>query len=173
MKKITAEIYLIVCALTETKDHINPFQVDHPSPHHQIFDIFMWLERVAWNEYTVDKFSYLKWLKIFINVEFKNEVIYMDPLFQKLSTVLNFKVLTSPVEHSMSGVQRRQCNIQGSGSSVQSPASKVQRPASRVQSPASRAQLSESNVQSPTSNSCVQSPGIPVCLFYLLLYAKF
>ena len=47
MKKLTAKIYLIVSALTETKDHINPFQVDLPSPHHQIFDIFRWLERVA------------------------------------------------------------------------------------------------------------------------------
>ena len=46
-KKITAKIYLIVFALTETEDHINPFQVDLPSPHHQIFDIFRWLERVA------------------------------------------------------------------------------------------------------------------------------
>ena len=38
-KKLTAKIYLIVCALTETKDHINPFQVDLLSPHHQFFDI--------------------------------------------------------------------------------------------------------------------------------------
>ena len=47
MKKINCQKYLIVCALTETEDHINPFQVDLPSPHHQIFDIFRWLERVA------------------------------------------------------------------------------------------------------------------------------
>ena len=43
-KKLTGKIYLIVCALTETKYHINPFQVDLPSPHHQFFDIFRWLE---------------------------------------------------------------------------------------------------------------------------------
>ena len=49
-KKITVKIYLLVCDLTETKDHINPFQVDLPSPHHHIFDNFMWLERVAGNE---------------------------------------------------------------------------------------------------------------------------
>ena len=28
MKKLTAEIHLIVCALTETEDHINPFEAD-------------------------------------------------------------------------------------------------------------------------------------------------
>ena len=33
MKK-TAKIYLIICPLTETEDHINPFKVDLPSPHH-------------------------------------------------------------------------------------------------------------------------------------------
>ena len=71
----------------------------------------------------------------------------MDPLFQKLSTVLNFKVLTSPVERSMSGVQRRQFNVQGSGSSVQSPASSLQSPESSVESPAFRVQRSESNFQ--------------------------
>ena len=50
MKKITAKIYLIVCALAETKDHINPFQDNLPSPRNQIFDIFRWLERLASNE---------------------------------------------------------------------------------------------------------------------------
>ena len=39
-KKLTTKIYIIVCALTETKDHINPFQVDLSSPHHQFFDFF-------------------------------------------------------------------------------------------------------------------------------------
>ena len=46
-KKLIAKIYLIACALTETKDQINPFQVDRSSPHHQFFDIFRRLERVA------------------------------------------------------------------------------------------------------------------------------
>ena len=58
----------------------------------------------------------------------------MDPLFQKLWTVLNFKVLHI---HSlaMSGVQRREFSVQGSESGVESPASRAQRPnlASRVQ----------------------------------------
>ena len=39
----------------------------------------------------------------------------------------------------------------------------VQRPASRVQRPESKVQSPKSSVQSPASNSCVQSPGIPVC----------
>ena len=42
----------------------------------------------------------------------------------------------------------------------QCPESSVQIP---VQSPASSVQCPESSVQSPASNSCVQSPGIPVC----------
>ena len=55
---------------------------------------------------------------MFIDVEFKNEVIGVDPLFPKRWIFLNFKVLAL---------------------SVQSPASRVQRPESRssVQSPAS------------------------------------
>ena len=44
-KKITAKIYFIVFALTETEDHINPFQADLPSPHNQVFDTFRWSER--------------------------------------------------------------------------------------------------------------------------------
>ena len=47
--------------------------------------------------------------------------------------------------------------------SVQSPASRVQSPKPRAQSPESSIQRPESSVQSPASNSCVQSPGIPVC----------
>ena len=49
----------------------------------------------------------------------------------------------------MSGVQRRDLSVKIS--------------ASRVQSPASRFQGPETSVQIPASNSCVQSPGIPVC----------
>ena len=119
---------------------------------------------MVWNEQTVEKFSYLKWPKIFINAEFRNEVICMDPLFPKHWTVLNFKVLTSTVQRSASGVQCREFSVQGSESSIQSPMSRVQRPGSSVQSPASRVQCPESSVQSQASNSCVQSPGIPVCL---------
>ena len=81
----------------------------------------------------------------------------------------------------MSGAQRREFSVQGMQSSVQSPASRVQHlessgqsPASRVQhlesnvqSPPSRVHRPESSVQSPASSSCVQSPGIPVCLYIL------
>ena len=34
MKKLSAKIYIFVFSLTETEDHINPFQVDLLSPHH-------------------------------------------------------------------------------------------------------------------------------------------
>ena len=46
-KKLTAKKYVIVCALLETEDHINSFQVDFPSIYQSknlrktlIFDIF-------------------------------------------------------------------------------------------------------------------------------------
>ena len=65
-------------------------------------------------------------------------------------------------------VQCSASRVQGPASSVQSPASSVQRPECSVQSPASRVQRPESSVQSPVFNSCVQSPGIPVCLTDLL-----
>ena len=71
----------------------------------------------------------------------------MDPLFQKLWTVLNFKILTSTFWRSMSEVQHREFSVQGLESSVQSPASRVQRPESNIQSPTSRAQRPGSNVQ--------------------------
>ena len=93
----------------------------------------------------------------------------MDPLFQKLWTVLNFKVLTSTVQRSMSGVQHREFSVHGSESSVQSPASSVQRPDSNVQSPASSVQSPESRVQRPEPSvqgpvSWVQRPGSNVQL---------
>ena len=65
-------------------------------------------------------------------------------------------------------VQCSASRVQSPASSVQSPASSVQRPESSVQRPASRFQRPESSVQSPVFNSCVQSPGIPVCLTVLL-----
>ena len=60
-------MYFSVGALIETEDHINPFYVDLP------------------------------WPKIFMNVEFNYEVIDIDPLFPRVWTVLNFKVLTFTV----------------------------------------------------------------------------
>ena len=71
--------------------------------------------------------------KDFYQLEFKNEVIYMDPLISKLWTVLNFKVLTSTVLRSASRVQRPGFRVQRPGSNVQSPTSRVQRPESSVQ----------------------------------------
>ena len=89
-----------------------------------------------------------------MNVEFNYEVIDIDPLFPRVWTVLNFKVLTFTVQRSASGVQRPK--VQSSEPSIQGPASRVQRP--------------EFTVQSPASNSCVQSPGIPVCYYNTLFY---
>ena len=113
---------LIACALTETEDHINSFQVEVHSMSSEnlwkplVFDIFRWLNRnrtLAWNGLTVD-----------------------------------LKVLTSRIQ-KQSSFQR------------------LQRPESRFQRPGS-------SVQSPASNSCVQSPGTPVCwIFYVLVYLLF
>ena len=58
---------------------------------------------------------------------------------------------------------------------MQSSASRIQRPESSIRSPASKVQFSEpslfqhpgSSVQSTASNSCVEGPGIPVCLITL------
>ena len=118
MKKKYCKKYLIACALTETEDHINSFQVEVHSMSSEnlwkplVFDIFRWLNRnrtLAWNGLTVD-----------------------------------LKVLTSRIQ-KQSSFQR------------------LQRPESRFQRPGS-------SVQSPASNSCVQSPGIPVCLIYHILF---
>ena len=72
---------------------------------------------------------------MFINVEFKNEVIDVDPLFPKRWIFLNFKVLAL---------------------SVQSPASRVQRPGSSIQSPAFRVKDQASRVRRPTLAPRVQ-----------------
>ena len=58
-------------------------------------------------------------------------------------------------------------NVQSPAFRVRRPESSVQGPESNVQSPESRVQRPESSVQSPASNSCVQSPGIPLYLFKL------
>ena len=55
---------------------------------------------------------------------------------------------------------------------IQSPASRIQGPASSVQSPVSRVQRPESSIQSPVSNTCVQSPGIPVCHYWMCIGAS-
>ena len=81
----------------------------------------------------------------------------MNPLFQKLWIVLNFKVLTSPVQRSMFGVgvalriQRPGFSVQHAESSVQSLVSRVQHQDSSIKSPTSRVQRPESSVQSPVS----------------------
>ena len=120
------------------------------------FWYFWWLERVTWNEYATEKISWLKWQKMFINVEFKNEVINIDPLFPKHWIFFNVKVLTSRGQRPESSVQSLESSIQILSCRAQSPASRVQYPVSRVQRP-------ESGIQCPASNSCVQRPGIPVC----------
>ena len=93
---------------------------------------------------------------MFINVEFKNEVINIDPLFAKHWIFLNFKVLTSRGQRPESSVQSLESSIQNLACRVQSPASRVQYPVSTVQRP-------ESSIQCPASNSYAQCPGIPVC----------
>ena len=72
----------------------------------------------------------------------------MDPLFPKLCTVLNFKVLTSILAFN---VRSPASKVQSPGFRVQSPVSRVQRPASSVQSPESSVQSLASSFQSPAS----------------------
>ena len=57
-------------------------------------------------------------------------------------------------------------------SSVMSPLSRVQDPKTSVQSQASRIQSPASSVQSSASNTCVQSPEIPVCRNYVIKWYK-
>ena len=73
--------------------------------------------------------------------------------------------VASSVQSPTSRVQRPESSVQSPASRVQIPASRVQRPESSVQRPESSVQRPESSVQSPASNSCLQSPGIPVCQF--------
>ena len=75
-----------------------------------------------------------------------------------------FQSLKPSVQSPVFSVQRSESSVQSPASRVQRPESCVQRPASRVQRPESSVQSPESSVQSPASSSCVQSPGIPVCL---------
>ena len=49
-KKNDCQNNLTVCALPETENRVNSFQVDLYPPHHRkisVFDIFRWLKRVA------------------------------------------------------------------------------------------------------------------------------
>ena len=100
---------------------------------------------------------------IFINVELKNEVNDIAPLFPKLCIVLNFKVLTLTVQHSASRILRPGFRVQHPESKVQRPGSIVQIPASRAQRPASGVQGQESSIQSPASRA--QRPESSVQLF--------
>ena len=103
--------------------------------------------------------------KDFYQCRIQNEVVDIAPLFLKLWTVLNFKVLTSIFQHSESRVQRPESRVQRSESSAQSPGFRVQWPESRVQhqgtsiqSPASKVQHSESRVQRPE----FRNSGMPI-----------
>ena len=89
------------------------------------------------------------------------------PEFSVHSLTSRVQSPTSRVQRPASRVQLPESSVQSPASRVQSPESRVQRPESRVQLPESSVQSPESSVQSPASNSCVQSPGIPVCLLYM------
>ena len=79
----------------------------------------------------------------------------MDPLFPKLWTVLNFKVLTFSAHRTESRVESPASGVQIPGFRVQGLAFRVQHPGSSVHGPASK-------VRRPASSSCVQSPRIPI-----------
>ena len=78
-------------------------------------------------------------------------------------------VCVSRVEWSFSGAESRvqlpESCVHCPESSVQISESSVQSPQSSVQHPAHRVQCQESSVQTPASYSCVQKPGLLVCLF--------
>ena len=111
--------------------------------------------------------------RIFNNLIKQNQKLTVDFILKQSKIVSSVKSPessaqspASSVQSSVSRVQGREFSVQGSESSVQRPTSRVQRRESSVESPASRVQSPESRVQSLTSNSCVQSPGIPVCRFF-------
>ena len=147
--------YLIVCALTETEDHINPFQVHLPSPHH--------LKTSGFWYFLVIRKSDLKWVhhrKIFIYEMTKN--VYQCRI-QKWSHGYR-----SIVSKGLDIFKFWNFYIHSLAFSVRSPASKVQRPESRVQHPESSIQCPAPRIQRPGSRvkcpeSSVQSPGFSIC----------
>ena len=149
---------LIACALTETEDHINSFQVHSMSSENLwktlVFDIFWWLNRnriLAWNGLTVD----LQVLMFIIQKQSSFQRLRRpESRFQRPDP--SVQIPASRVQRPESRVQRPASRVQHPGSSVQSPASRVQSLASRVQHPASRVQRPESRVQHPTFASRVQ-----------------
>ena len=163
--------YLIVCALTETEDHINPFQVHLPSPHH--------LKTSGFWYFLVIRKSDLKWVhhrKIFIYEMTKN--VYQCRI-QKWShwyrsivskgldifKFWNFYIhsLAFSVRSPASKVQRPESSVQSPTSSVQRPECSVQRPEYSIQSPASSVQRLGSSDHGPELN--VQSPASRVQVF--------
>ena len=95
--------------------------------------------------------------RIFNNLIEQNQKLAADFVLKQSKIVSSAQSPTSSVkspahgvEYPVSRVQYPESDVEGSVSSIQSPASRVQHP--------------ESSVQSPKSNSCIQSPGIPVCL---------
>ena len=96
---------------------------------------------------------------IFNNLIKQNQKLGSNSILQQSTTVSRVQSPEFSVQSPASRVQRPE-------SSVQSPASRVRRPESGVQSPAFRVQRPGSSIHSPASSSCVQSPGVPVCLFF-------
>ena len=105
--------------------------------------------------------------RIFNNLIKENQKLAADFVLKQSKSVSSAQSPMSSVKSPEFSVQSQHpaSRVQCPESSVESSASRfrVQRPEYNVQSRASRYQRSEPSVQSPTSNSCVQSPGIPVC----------
>ena len=81
-------------------------------------------------------------------------------------------VLKQSTTGSSVRAKRPKCIVQHPGFRVLRPGSSIhcqafgaQYPEPSVQGPASQVQCPECRSQSPASNTCVQNPGIPVCLF--------
>ena len=93
-------------------------------------------------------------------LEIRTQRIFNNLIMQNQKLASDFVLKQSEIVYS---AQSPMSSIESLASIVQSPSSRVQRLESNVQSPTSRVQRPESNVQSPASNTCIQSPGIPVC----------
>ena len=82
--------------------------------------------------------------------------------YQRFGQFKILRFLMSTVQSPAFKVQSPASNVWGPASNAQGPASKW--PVSRVQRPESSVQSPEASVQGPASNTCVQSPGILICL---------
>ena len=106
--------------------------------------------------------------RIFNNLIEQNQKLAADFVLKQSKIVSSAQSPTSSVKSPESSAQSPASSVQSLVSRVRRRGFRLKRPESSVQSPASRVQRPKSSVQSP-ANSCIQSPGIPVCLTFKTL----